>query len=138
MQDAEYVPDGLTERQRGKRAKEGNGLMMMGGGGIAPATANANAPGGEAAPPLGGAPSASVAAQNINITYHFPVARIKRIMQADDDVGKVAQVTPVVVCMFLLPNFFFKDSLAFFSIWDFWILGRDNGGKEKLCVLTRG
>ena len=28
----------------------------------------------------------------------FPVARIKRIMQADEDVGKVAQVTPVVVC----------------------------------------
>ncbi|KAF2742850.1 histone-fold-containing protein, partial [Sporormia fimetaria CBS 119925] len=31
------------------------------------------------------------------IKSHFPVARIKRIMQADDDVGKVAQVTPVVV-----------------------------------------
>ncbi|KAH0544915.1 hypothetical protein FGG08_000995 [Glutinoglossum americanum] len=28
----------------------------------------------------------------------FPVARIKRIMQADEDVGKVAQVTPVIVC----------------------------------------
>jgi len=28
----------------------------------------------------------------------FPVARIKRIVQADEDVGKVAQVTPVVVC----------------------------------------
>lgn len=27
----------------------------------------------------------------------FPVARIKRIMQADEDVGKVAQVTPTVV-----------------------------------------
>ena len=27
----------------------------------------------------------------------FPVARIKRIMQADDDIGKVAQVTPHVV-----------------------------------------
>ncbi|KAF1830905.1 DNA polymerase epsilon subunit C [Decorospora gaudefroyi] len=34
---------------------------------------------------------------NITIKNHFPVARIKRIMQADDDVGKVAQVTPVVV-----------------------------------------
>ncbi|KAL5114908.1 hypothetical protein ACEQ8H_007226 [Pleosporales sp. CAS-2024a] len=33
----------------------------------------------------------------IVIKNHFPVARIKRIMQADDDVGKVAQVTPVVV-----------------------------------------
>jgi Dr1-associated corepressor len=28
----------------------------------------------------------------------FPVARIKRIMQSDEDVGKVAQVTPVAVC----------------------------------------
>ncbi|ORY83292.1 histone-fold-containing protein, partial [Protomyces lactucae-debilis] len=27
----------------------------------------------------------------------FPVARIKKIMQADDDVGKVAQVVPVVI-----------------------------------------
>ncbi|KAL6705485.1 hypothetical protein ACN47E_006750 [Coniothyrium glycines] len=34
---------------------------------------------------------------HITIKNHFPVARIKRIMQADDDVGKVAQVTPVVV-----------------------------------------
>jgi hypothetical protein len=39
--------------------------------------------------------------ENIAIKNHFPVARIKRIMQADDDVGKVAQVTPVVVCTFL-------------------------------------
>jgi Dr1-associated corepressor len=34
------------------------------------------------------------------IKTKFPVARIKRIMQADEDVGKVAQVTPIVVCMF--------------------------------------
>jgi hypothetical protein len=33
------------------------------------------------------------------IRTKFPVARIKRIMQADEDVGKVAQVTPIVVCM---------------------------------------
>lgn len=32
------------------------------------------------------------------IKTKFPVARIKRIMQADEDVGKVAQVTPVIVC----------------------------------------
>lgn len=31
------------------------------------------------------------------IKTKFPVARIKRIVQADEDVGKVAQVTPVVV-----------------------------------------
>ncbi|KDN43694.1 histone-fold-containing protein [Tilletiaria anomala UBC 951] len=28
----------------------------------------------------------------------FPVARIKKIMQADEDVGKVAAATPVAVC----------------------------------------
>ncbi|KAF2836875.1 histone-fold-containing protein [Patellaria atrata CBS 101060] len=33
----------------------------------------------------------------IEVRTKFPVARIKRIMQADDDVGKVAQVTPVAV-----------------------------------------
>ncbi|KAF2248308.1 histone-fold-containing protein [Trematosphaeria pertusa] len=67
MHDADYIPD-APAKSRGKR-KEGNGT--------------------------GGAPPP--AADSINITVHFPVARIKRIMQADDDVGKVAQVTPVVV-----------------------------------------
>ena len=33
----------------------------------------------------------------VNLKTSFPVARIKRIMQADEDVGKVAQVTPHVV-----------------------------------------
>jgi len=37
-------------------------------------------------------------AEGIEVKTKFPVARIKRIMQADEDVGKVAQVTPVVVC----------------------------------------
>ncbi|CCJ31189.1 unnamed protein product [Pneumocystis jirovecii] len=27
----------------------------------------------------------------------FPIARIKKIMQADEEVGKVAQITPVIV-----------------------------------------
>lgn len=40
-------------------------------------------------------------AEGIVIKTKFPVARIKRIVQADEDVGKVAQVTPVVVCKFL-------------------------------------
>jgi Dr1-associated corepressor len=35
---------------------------------------------------------------DIEVKTKFPVARIKRIMQADEDVGKVAQVTPVAVC----------------------------------------
>lgn len=39
-------------------------------------------------------------AEGIEVKTKFPVARIKRIMQADEDVGKVAQVTPVAVCKF--------------------------------------
>ncbi|KAI0028408.1 histone-fold-containing protein, partial [Vararia minispora EC-137] len=33
-----------------------------------------------------------------NKTTKFPVARIKKIMQKDEEVGKVAQATPVVIC----------------------------------------
>lgn len=32
-----------------------------------------------------------------DIKTQFPVARIKRLMQSDEDIGKVAQATPVVV-----------------------------------------
>ncbi|KAE9367941.1 histone-fold-containing protein [Stipitochalara longipes BDJ] len=42
-------------------------------------------------------PYANPNPQNIEIKTKFPVARIKRIMQADEEVGKVAQVTPVAV-----------------------------------------
>jgi Dr1-associated corepressor len=38
------------------------------------------------------------ATSSVLVKTKFPVARIKRIMQADEDVGKVAQVTPVIVC----------------------------------------
>ena len=43
--------------------------------------------------------------EGIEVKTKFPVARIKRIMQADEDVGKVAQVTPTAVCK-LLDSFF--------------------------------
>lgn len=46
-------------------------------------------------------------AEGIEVRTKFPVARIKRIMQADEDVGKVAQVTPVAVCKFLPPHYDF-------------------------------
>jgi len=36
--------------------------------------------------------------EGVDVRTKFPVARIKRIMQADEDVGKVAQVTPTAVC----------------------------------------
>lgn len=32
------------------------------------------------------------------IRTRFPMARIKKIMQSDEDVGKVAQATPVLIC----------------------------------------
>ncbi|KAF2652729.1 histone-fold-containing protein [Lophiostoma macrostomum CBS 122681] len=75
MQDADsdYYPDVTTEKTRGKKPKDNNGTSGVEGSTVPPGT------------------------ENINIKSHFPVARIKRIMQADDDVGKVAQVTPVVV-----------------------------------------
>jgi len=37
-------------------------------------------------------------AHSIDVKTKFPIARIKRIMQADEDVGKVAQATPTAVC----------------------------------------
>ncbi|KAK4546527.1 hypothetical protein LTR36_001744 [Oleoguttula mirabilis] len=47
----------------------------------------------------GGPPrtQAGDATLGVQLKTSFPVARIKRIMQADEDVGKVAQVTPHVV-----------------------------------------
>jgi hypothetical protein len=48
-------------------------------------------------------PDEGSAASGIEVKTKFPVARIKRIMQADEDVGKVAQVTPVVVGKSPLP-----------------------------------
>jgi hypothetical protein len=69
MQDADFMPG--EQLTTGQLADAGNGT------------------GGSTLPPN---------VDDIIIKNHFPVARIKRIMQADDDVGKVAQVTPVVVC----------------------------------------
>lgn len=41
--------------------------------------------------------STSMTTSTIQVKTKFPTARIKRIMQADEDVGKVAQVAPVVM-----------------------------------------
>jgi hypothetical protein len=76
MQDADYTPDDSVA------------LATL------PETGNGTSTGGSTLPPN---------LSDIVIKNHFPVARIKRIMQADDDVGKVAQVTPVVVCTPLCP-----------------------------------
>jgi hypothetical protein len=58
-----------------------------------PKSENANG----AAPPT---PMKKMDTGGIEVKTKFPTARIKRIMQADEDVGKVAQVTPVVMGMF--------------------------------------
>ena len=47
---------------------------------------------------MGRAPGDPGPSFGIEIKTKFPVARIKRIMQADEDVGKVAQATPTAVC----------------------------------------
>ncbi|KAF9492378.1 hypothetical protein BDN71DRAFT_1396754 [Pleurotus eryngii] len=39
--------------------------------------------------------------KNRNKQTKFPVARIKKIMQKDEEVGKVAQATPIVICTHL-------------------------------------
>lgn len=77
MQDADYVPDASLAPQM-QMPEIGNGSS---GGSMLPSNID-----------------------SIIIKNHFPVARIKRIMQADDDVGKVAQVTPVVVCQCFRPH----------------------------------
>lgn len=48
-------------------------------------------------PPAAAANRPKIDTMGIEVKTKFPTARIKRIMQADEDVGKVAQVTPVVV-----------------------------------------
>lgn len=42
-------------------------------------------------------PPAPIDTKSVNVATKFPVARIKRIMQADEEVGKVAQATPTAV-----------------------------------------
>lgn len=46
----------------------------------------------------GSAPNGMGPSLGIDVKTKFPVARIKRIMQADEEVGKVAQATPTAVC----------------------------------------
>jgi hypothetical protein len=48
--------------------------------------------------------SAPLKGKGKNRQTRFPVARIKRIMQKDEEVGKVAQATPIVICMYCCSN----------------------------------
>lgn len=61
-------------------------------------------------------PAKSRIGEGIEVRTKFPVARIKRIMQADEDVGKVAQVTPIAVCMFFWAQFPLPDAGVYMLI----------------------
>ncbi|KAI9815440.1 MAG: hypothetical protein M1827_002574 [Pycnora praestabilis] len=74
--DDEYMPDTSTPRGPGSRIANKKAKK------VPKLETDALAPG---------------IAEGIEVKTKFPVARIKRIMQADEDVGKVAQVTPIAV-----------------------------------------
>ncbi|KAK5006883.1 hypothetical protein LTR28_005958, partial [Elasticomyces elasticus] len=82
--DDEFMPDApaaqITGRGRKVRTEPANPATIE----FLPGSANDKGVGG-------------TASEGIEVKTKFPTARIKRIMQADEDVGKVAQVTPVVV-----------------------------------------
>jgi hypothetical protein len=61
-------------------------------------------------------PTPSLAA-GVEVKTKFPVARIKRIMQADEDVGKVAQVTPIAVCTYLHRPYHSSVLKAMLTYW---------------------
>jgi Dr1-associated corepressor len=88
MMDEEYVPEtkARSRKAAGKRKSQAEAIAAQ-----------------QALAPLQGEPR--VKKERIDVKTKFPVARIKRIMQADEDVGKVAQVTPVIVCKSPPPSF---------------------------------
>ncbi|EMC99026.1 hypothetical protein BAUCODRAFT_146013 [Baudoinia panamericana UAMH 10762] len=75
MKEDEYMPDAPTS----KRPRKGPTQSI------------------KAEPQHQHQPTSSNPTRGVELRTSFPVARIKRIMQADEDVGKVAQVTPHVV-----------------------------------------
>ena len=79
MDDADFAPYAAPNR-RGQRSKTSD-MSATTEGMHSPMIATGEGPG------LG-----------IDVKTKFPVARIKRIMQADEDVGKVANATPTAVC----------------------------------------
>ncbi|KAI7542811.1 hypothetical protein KC331_g7756 [Hortaea werneckii] len=88
-EDGDYYPDAPpTKRPRGRPPGSGRNQL---------ATSSSNGrPSSFQQPAAPSQPSADPTL-GVELRTSFPVARIKRIMQADEDVGKVAQVTPHVV-----------------------------------------
>lgn len=81
-EDDEYMPDAPAKRSRRVKQEPSD----MSNGMVSAAAAAPPPPASNEDPTLG-----------CQLNTSFPVARIKRIMQADEDIGKVAQVTPTVV-----------------------------------------
>jgi hypothetical protein len=95
--DPDYNPHAApaaTPNKRSRRTKQEPSYNMPGNSGFDAQSSYAmNRPGMPAvkSEPL---PDPTLGCQ---LRTTFPVARIKRLMQADEDIGKVAQVTPTVV-----------------------------------------
>ncbi|KAL9111255.1 MAG: hypothetical protein Q9227_004333 [Pyrenula ochraceoflavens] len=84
--DAEYNPDGPASAAGGRSAKRARRTD-------APPMATIPSEESHALPP---APHMAHFA-GVEVKTRFPVARIKRIMQADEDVGKLAMAAPIAV-----------------------------------------
>jgi hypothetical protein len=96
--DPDYNPHtapAATPNKRIRRSKQEPSYSMPGNSAFGAQPYAMNRPGMPAMPiksePL---PDPTLGCQ---LRTTFPVARIKRLMQADEDIGKVAQVTPTVV-----------------------------------------
>ena len=86
-EDEEWLPDASEQQQQQQQQQKGRSNYVK-------EEADTSSGHGE-----------SHSGDSSEVKTKFPVARIKRIMQADEDVGKVAQVTPVVVCKFIISSF---------------------------------
>jgi Dr1-associated corepressor len=79
-------------------------------------------------PPVPVEPTRPLPWAGVEVKTKFPVARIKRIMQADEDVGKVAQVTPIAVGM---SSSFQSISFAKYTIYVLFFNPPPRKGKER-------
>ena len=79
-EDQSFAPGQSSRGTRGIKKRRSNGDAVTAG------AADLNLPPGP------------TSFQGIDVRTKFPVARIKRIMQDDEEVGKVAQATPTAVC----------------------------------------